>query len=243
MNKKLILVMILIVLILAACNGSETMPIQNQKNDVENVENAGENYSTEPVENQAAVQNQEMVQLGSQTRLILGSMALINSDQSVSPEQAEKLIPLWKVLKNLLTSETAASAEIEALLTQIQSEFSPEQLERVNNFNLSPEEYQEILSKYVPEEFQNTSNLMTEEEREERRATAIAANGGTVPQELQSGGGGRGMGGGSGIPGGVPGGSTGTTGGLGQRTGGGAGQINSFLIDALIAEFELIILP
>jgi hypothetical protein len=243
MNKKLILVMILIVLILTACNGSETMPIQNQENDVENVENAGENYSTEPVENQAAVQNQEMVQLGSQTRLILGSMALINSDQSVSPEQAEKLIPLWKVLKNLLTSETAASAEIEALLTQIKSEFSPEQLERVNNFNLSPEEYQEILSKYVPEEFQNTSNLMTEEEREERRATAIAANGGTVPQELQSGGGGRGMGGGSGIPGGVPGGSTGTTGGLGQRTGGGAGQINSFLIDALIAEFELIILP
>ncbi|MDO9088306.1 MAG: hypothetical protein Q7U53_19025 [Anaerolineaceae bacterium] len=243
MKIKIVLMLLMMVLLLTACNGSESLPVQNQENAVDNVENAGINTPSEPVDNQTAVQNQEMVQLGTQTRLILGSMALLNNDQLVSPEQAEKLIPLWKVLKNLLASDTAASAEIEALLTQIQSELSPEQLERVNDFNLSPQDYQEILSKYVPEEFQNTSTLMTEEEREERRATAIAANGGTVPQELQSGGGGRGMGGGSGIPGGVPGGSAGTTDGLGQRAGGGAGQINSFLIDALVAELELIHQP
>jgi hypothetical protein len=137
-------------------------------------------------------------------------------------------------MKTLLSSDTAAGEEIEALLNQIQTVFTPEQLELINNYNLSPDAYQEILTKYVPEEFQNAGSLMTEEEREERRATAIAENGGTVPPELQSGGGGRGMGGG------IPGSGAEAGASAGEGTGGGAGQLNTFLIDALVAELELI---
>lgn len=245
MNKKIILIILVLMLLLTACSGSESIaPVQNQDAAMNEVENhgegtAGENNPADPDPNQSQEQSQEMVQLSTQVRLILGSMALGDSDLKLTQEQAIALIPLWKVMKTLLSSDTASGEEIEALLNQIQTVFTPEQLEWINNFNLSEDAYQEILTKYVPEEFQNTGSLLTEEEREEKRATAIAANGGTVPPELQSGGGGRGMGGGMG--GGIPGGGAGTS--AGEGTGGGAGQLNSFLIDALVAELELITNP
>lgn len=242
MNKKMILIVLVMMLLLTACSGGEsTVPVQNQDAAMNEVENnaedtAGENNpaDTDPIQSQE--QTQEMVQLSTQVRLILGSMALGDSDLKLTQEQATAMIPLWKVMKTLLSSDTAAGEEIEALLNQFQMVFTTEQLEWINNYNLSLDDYQEILTKYVPEEFQNVGSLMTEEEREERRATAIAENGGTVPPELQSGGGGRGMGGGMG--GGVPGGGTGTS--TGEGTGGGGGQLNTFLIDALVAELELI---
>ena len=243
MNKKMILIVLVMMLLMTACSGGESVsPIQNQEAAMNEVENngedtAGENNPADPEQVQSQEQTQEMVQLSTQVRLILGSMALGDSDLKLTQEQATALIPLWKVMKTLLSSDTAAGEEIEALLNQIQTVFTPEQLEWINNYNLSPDAYQEILTKYVPEEFQNIGTLLTEEEREEKRATAIAANGGTVPPELQSGGGGRGMGGGMG--GGIPGGMSGSADG----TGGGAGQLNTFLIDALVAELELISNP
>lgn len=243
MNKKMILIVLVMMLLMTACSGGESVaPIQNQEATMNEVENngegtAGENNPADPEQVQSQEQTQEMVQLSTQVRLILGSMALGDSDLKLTQEQATALIPLWKVMKTLLSSDTAAGEEIEALLNQIQTVFTPGQLEWINNYNLSPDSYQEILTKYVPEEFQNIGTLLTEEEREEKRATAIAANGGTVPPELQSGGGGRGMGGGMG--GGIPGGMSGSADG----TGGGGGQLNTFLIDALVAELELIANP
>jgi hypothetical protein len=245
MNKKMILIVLVMMLFLTACSGGESVaPVQNQEAAMNEVENEGADTSgadnpADPDQVQSQEQTQEMVQLSTQVRLILGSMALTESDLKLTQEQASALIPLWKVMKTLLSSDTAAGEEIEALLNQIQTVFSAEQLAWINNYNLSPDAYQEILTKYVPEEFQNTGALMTEEEREERRATAIAANGGTVPPELQSGGGGRGMGGGMG--GGIPGGGAGAS--AGEGTGGGAGQLNTFLIDALVTELELIANP
>ncbi len=245
MNKKKILIVLVMMLLLTACSGGESIaPVQNQDSDMnevqkEGVDTSGADNPADPDQVQSQEQKQEMVQLSTQVRLILGSIALAESDLKLTQEQATALIPLWKVMKTLLSSDTAAGAEIEALLNQIQSVLTPEQLEWVNNFSITREAYQEILTKYVPEEFQNAGSLMTEEGREERQATAIAANGGTVPSELQSGGGGRGTGGGMG--GGIPGGGAGAS--VGERTGGGAGQLNTFLIDALVAELELIANP
>ncbi len=245
MNKKMILIVLVMMLLLTACSGGESIaPVQNQESAMNEVQKEGADTSgadnpADPDQVQSQEQKQEMVQLSTQVRLILGSIALAESDLKLTQEQATALIPLWKVMKTLLSSDTAAGAEIEALLNQIQSVLTPEQLEWMNNFSITRESYQEILTKYVPEEFQNAGSLMTEEGREERQATAIAANGGTVPSELQSGGGGRGTGGGMG--GGIPGGGAGAS--AGERTGGGAGQLNTFLIDALVAELELVANP
>jgi hypothetical protein len=243
MKIKFLTIAMMMVLVLSACSGTQaqegSMPDQDPlvATDVP----GSETEVDQPVENQAEVQTQETVQLSTQMRLILGSMALDQANLNMSAEQANALLPLWKVMKNLLGSDTSAAAEIEALFTQIQSELTEEQFNWVENYNLSQEEYQAILTEYVPEELLNSGNLMTEEEREARRATAIAENGGTVPQELQGSGGGRGMGGGTGIPRSMTGETPGD--GTGGGQGAGAGQINIYLIDALILELESIATP
>jgi PBP1b-binding outer membrane lipoprotein LpoB len=238
--KKKILIALMMVLVLSACSEVQIEPAtQNQENVSNNGQIAEENLSDENVEIPAEVQELEMVQLSTQMRLILGSLALDENNLSLSSDQAGTLIPLWKVLKTLLTSDTAAGAEIEALLNQINGELTAEQRDLINNYSVSKENYQEILNKFVPEEFMNTATMLTDEEREEKRATAIAENGGTIPQELQGSGGGRGMGGGSGIPRST----TGETTGSGPGAGAGAGQINTFLIDGLVAKLELLLNP
>jgi hypothetical protein len=247
MSKKMILIVLVSMLLLSACSGGSSIaPVQNEESGVSGGENDGGvtfggTNTADADPNRSQEQSQEMVQLSSQMRLILGNMSLGDSDLKLTQEQAAALIPLWKVMKTLLTSDTAAGAEIEALLNQIQSVLSPEQLDWVNNYSITKEAYQDILTKYVPEEFQNSGTLMTEEEREARRATAIAANGGTIPQELQGSGGGRGMGGG--MQQNLTGESTGQAAGPGLGVGGGTGQINIFLIDALVTELELVANP
>lgn len=51
------------------------------------------------------------------------------------------------------------------------------------------------------------------------------------------------MGGGGGVPQNMTGAPSGQAGGPGQGVGGGSGQINIFLIDALVAELELVANP
>ena len=240
MKIKNFTISLMVVLFLTACSGPsvEEVSIPNQEPLVATQESASAIEGELPQENQEQEPVQEMVQLSTQMRLIIGSMQLDEANLSLSSEQANTLLPLWKVMKNLQESDTSAAAEIEALFSQIQSELTVEQLDWVENFNLNQEEYQAFMAEYVPEELLNSGNLMTEEEREARRATAIAENGGTVPQELLGSGGSRGMGGGSGIPRNTTGETPGEGAGAGQGAGG--GQINVYLIEGLIIELESI---
>ena len=188
-----------------------------------------------------------------QTQLIIGTFALEKSDYVVTKEQAQELLPLWKVLKNLLTSDSASSVEIDALVNQIQETMTADQLAYINDQVSSAESYQAILSEYLPEsaQFGNFAN-MTNEERQAMRETAVASGGGQFPGGAIPEGGFQGGGGGQ-FPGGVPGSGPGGDGqfqgrGPGNGFDGGTvsgtprpsfggragGQINNVLIDALI---------
>ena len=188
-----------------------------------------------------------------QTQLIIGTFALEKSDYAVTKEQAQELLPLWKVLKNLLTSDSASNLEIDALVNQIQETMSADQLAYINDQVSSAESYQAILSEYIPDsaQFGNFAN-MTNEERQAMRETAVASGGGQFPGGSIPEGGFQGGGGGQfpgGVPGSGPGGDgqfqgrgpgSGFDGGTASGTprasfgGRGGGQINNALIDALI---------
>jgi len=240
MKIKIITIAVMFVLILSACSGTQSDGKLSIPEKDTAVDLSAEDAVEGPADIQEQDQTQEMEQLSTQMKLILGTMALDQAGLNLSSEQANSLLPLWKVMKNLLASDTSAAAEVEALFTQIQEELTEEQRIWVENYNISNEEYQAILTELVPEDLLSSGVLMTEEEREARRATAIAENGGTVPQELQGSGGGRGMGGGSGIPRSLTGETPGDGTGEGQGAGAGGGQINIYLIEALIIELEAI---
>lgn len=75
-------------------------------------------------------------------QLVIGSMRLEGPNLAVSSEQASELLPLWKAYRSLTQSDTAAQAEIDALIRQIQASMSTDQLEFIQSLEVSPEEIQ-----------------------------------------------------------------------------------------------------
>ena len=73
-------------------------------------------------------------------QLILGTLQLEGTDLAVSSEQASSLAPLWKAVRSLSASDTAAEAEIEAVIDQIQGGMTREQLEAIAAMELSQED-------------------------------------------------------------------------------------------------------
>ncbi len=71
-------------------------------------------------------------------RLSLGTLMLEETPQAVTAEQAQELLPLWQMLRALQQSDTAAQAEIEAILKQIQAAMTSEQLAAIEGMDLSP---------------------------------------------------------------------------------------------------------
>ena len=79
------------------------------------------------------------------TQLMLGTLQLESTDLAVDSAQAAELAPLWKALRSLTTSDTAAEAEIEAVIGQIQDSMTPEQIEAISAFELTPDDMQTII--------------------------------------------------------------------------------------------------
>jgi hypothetical protein len=71
-------------------------------------------------------------------QLAVGTLMLEETPQAVTAEQAQELLPLWQMLRTLQQSGTAAQAEIEAVLNQIQAAMTPEQLAAIEEMDLTP---------------------------------------------------------------------------------------------------------
>ena len=77
--------------------------------------------------------------LSDSMHLLLGILSLADSEAPLSAEQATAMLPLWKAVRSLGESDTAAQAEIEALYTQIRGTLSEEQLELIDGMQFSME--------------------------------------------------------------------------------------------------------
>ena len=52
-----------------------------------------------------------------ESKLALGTLILEDGEQAVTAEEAKTLLPLWKAVKSLSSSQTASQDEINALYT------------------------------------------------------------------------------------------------------------------------------
>ena len=139
-----------------------------------------------------------------QMQLILGTLQLESTDLAVDSTQAADLVPLWKALRSLSNSDTAAEAEIEALIDQIQDTMTAQQIEAIAALEISPEDMQTIIQELGlefgrPEGFEGFG----EGGFQFQPGTGDFVPGGGG----QFGGGGGGPFGGGGLPGGFPGGN------------------------------------
>ncbi len=81
--------------------------------------------------------------LSARNQLLLGALELDGTPNAVTPEQAATLLPLWQALKSTTQSGAAAQAEVSALLSQIESEMTAEQLAAVREMQLTQTDLQE----------------------------------------------------------------------------------------------------
>jgi hypothetical protein len=79
------------------------------------------------------------------TQLIVGIFKLDGTDQAVTAEQAKELLPLWQVYQDLLTSDTAAQEEIDALVEQAQETMTAEQMQAITVMNLTQKDVMSVM--------------------------------------------------------------------------------------------------
>ena len=123
-NKGLWLV--LVVVVLAGCAGGEATPAPAVTGNDTYVSAAlGTDY-----EDALTVRNQ----------LALGILSIGGMENGVTPEQAAPLLPLWQALRGTMRSGAAATAEVDALLTQIEEMLTPEQLDAIGALRLTQDD-------------------------------------------------------------------------------------------------------
>ncbi len=72
-----------------------------------------------------------------ETQLVLGTLKLEGTPQAVDPATAGELLPLYTLLRQLTSSGTAAQAEIDAVLEQIQSVMTTDQIHAIAEMKLT----------------------------------------------------------------------------------------------------------
>ncbi len=77
------------------------------------------------------------MELPAQTKLVLGTINLEETEYPVTSEQAAELLPMFYVLQDLNDSDTAAQEEIDGLVAQIQETLTEEQTQAIDGMSLS----------------------------------------------------------------------------------------------------------
>lgn len=79
------------------------------------------------------------------SQLSIGTLMLEGTEDAVTAEQAGELLPNWQMLEALQNSGTAAQAELEVVLSQIQRAMSTEQLTTIKEMHLTPDNMMELM--------------------------------------------------------------------------------------------------
>lgn len=116
--KKLTILLTLLILLLTACGASDSAAPATVT-------------QTDPT---AATLSTDM-------KLLVGTLKLEGTDQAVTTAQAAELLPLWQVYSELLTNNTSAQAETDALLAQIEDTMTNEQMQAINAMNFTQQEF------------------------------------------------------------------------------------------------------
>jgi len=75
--------------------------------------------------------------LSQEGQLLVGTFKLEDSTLKVTSAQAATLLPLWETLESLASSNTAASQEVDAVVSQIESTMSSQQVSSITAMKLT----------------------------------------------------------------------------------------------------------
>ena len=80
---------------------------------------------------------QSLTQAG---QLLVGTLKLEGTKNAVDAKEAASLLPLWQAYRQLTTSNTTAEAEMTAVVAQIQSTMTSDQIQAIKALNLNQQD-------------------------------------------------------------------------------------------------------
>jgi hypothetical protein len=132
MKKKIALILsMFMVFLLVACGSKEAN--QSQATQAQDVQSQGNGQFTFQGE------------MPLESKLLFGSLMLEETDMAITSDQAEELLPLWKLYTSLLDSDTTADAEIAAVMNSIQDAMTADQMEYIDGMQLGPDDMRQLM--------------------------------------------------------------------------------------------------
>ena len=144
-NFKFILIAILVVMAITACGASPVVQTEAPVAGVQEPTSISNETPEAPAQDTGgtvSIVSEYENALSLRQILALGTLQLEQSSSPITSEQAPQLLMLWQGLDNLTNSGTAAEAEINALLAQIESTLNQEQIKLINEMRLTQVEIQ-----------------------------------------------------------------------------------------------------
>jgi len=74
------------------------------------------------------------------TQLLIGTLKLEGTELAVDAQESSELLPLWQAYKELMSSDTTAQAEIDAVVSQIQGAMTQQQVQAITDMKLTPQD-------------------------------------------------------------------------------------------------------
>ena len=103
-----------------------------------------------------------------EARLAIGTLQLKDTEQAVTHDQAGELLVMWQVYRELSTTDTAAQAEFDAVIAQVQETMTDGQLQAITKMKLTQQNVSEVVqAQKITSSSSNSSN-----------ANSVPSNGG-----------------------------------------------------------------
>jgi outer membrane murein-binding lipoprotein Lpp len=84
------------------------------------------------------------------TKLATGTLTLQGTSNAITASEASQLLTLWQAYQSMSSSDTTSQVELEALVSQIQSSMTSEQIKAIDDMNLTEQSVSEVIQASAP---------------------------------------------------------------------------------------------
>ena len=125
--------------------------------------------------------------LSQEGQLLVGTFKLEDTSLAISSKQAGTLLPLWETLESLASSNTAASQEVDAVVSQIESIMSSQQVSSITAMKLTQKDLATAALDTGTASTTTSSASTVKTSAAQIQAGAGAAAGGNPPSDMGGG--------------------------------------------------------
>jgi hypothetical protein len=127
--------------------------------------------------------NEDLTNQPLSAKLAIGTLMLEGTNLAVNADQATQLIPLWKAVISLGSSNNTSQQETDAVYTQIEGVMTPDQINAIKKMSMTTKDTQALMQKLgvqVPQFGNGGGNFqnLTQSQRETQIAQFAAQGGG-----------------------------------------------------------------